>query len=211
MAKLAESVEDAGALDGEDLGGGALGENLAFFEADDVRVEQKDLFDVVGDGEDWNFVEGGPAAHGGEEIVAEGAADAGEGLVEEHKLLIWNGESAGQVDALLFATGEVAGKAVGEVFEVEEAEDVLLGWCGFVVGLLGEGDVGGDRKVWEERGLLGGVGDLAVAGREVGEILWISLWIEAREVGVVEEAGEGAEDGRFAASGRAVNDCPRGS
>jgi hypothetical protein len=80
-AILAEGVEDALALGGEDLGGGALGEDAALFETDDFGVEEKGFFDVVGYGEDGDFVEGGPVAHGGEELVAEGAADACERFV----------------------------------------------------------------------------------------------------------------------------------
>jgi hypothetical protein len=79
-------------------------------------------------------------------------------------LLIWKGKGAGQVDALLFSAGEVSREAMRQVFEVEKAEN----WVDFVVDFLRKGDVGGDRKMWEERGLLGGVGDLAVAGWKRG-------------------------------------------
>jgi hypothetical protein len=75
-AILAEGIEDARALGGKNLVGGPLGEDAALFEADDFGVELEGLFDVVGYGKDGDVVVGGPSAHGGEEIVAEGPAYA---------------------------------------------------------------------------------------------------------------------------------------
>jgi hypothetical protein len=70
--------------------------------------------------------------------------------------------------------------------------------------------MGRDRKVREERGLLRNVGDLALAGREVGEDVWRVVGVEAKEFdfGVGEQAGDGAEDRAFAAAGGAEDDGP---
>ena len=72
-----------GALCGQDFCGWALGDNVAVVEADDFGVEQEGFFYVVGYGEDWDAVLRGVMFHAREEGVAEGAADAGEGFVEE--------------------------------------------------------------------------------------------------------------------------------
>jgi hypothetical protein len=113
-----------------------LCEDAAFLEADDLCTKLEGLLDVVGDGEDGDVVGGGEGEHGGEEIVAEGAVEAGEGLVEEHKLLIWDGKGAGEVDALALAAGEISGVAVGEGGQMKKAEyvvDILFGSCGMGV------------------------------------------------------------------------------
>ena len=43
----------------------------------------------------------------GEEFVAEGAVEAGEGLVEQKEAGVGHGESAGQADALALAAAEL--------------------------------------------------------------------------------------------------------
>ncbi len=77
----AEGVEDGGAFGGEDFGGGALGGDAAGGEADGVGVEEEGFFDVVGDGEDGDAAGGEAALEAWEKGVAEGAVEAGEGLV----------------------------------------------------------------------------------------------------------------------------------
>ncbi len=111
---LTQDGQHAGALVGEDLRGGTLIDDETLFDADDLGVEDEGFFDVVGDGEDGDALIGGVLAHAGEEGVAQGAIDAGKGLVEEDEVGAGNGEGSGEVDALALAAGEVAGKAVGE-------------------------------------------------------------------------------------------------
>jgi hypothetical protein len=127
-----QRVEDAEAFFAEDFADVALVVDAAVAEGDDLGLEEEGLFDVVGDGEDGDAAEKEGFAEPGEDGVAEGAVDAGEGLVEEHELRVGDGEGAGEVDALLFAAGEVSGVAVGEVFEMEELKggvDVLVRSC----------------------------------------------------------------------------------
>jgi hypothetical protein len=117
-----EGLEDAGAFGGEDFGGGAQRCDASGCEADDFGVEQEGLFDVVGDGEDGNTEMRCVLAECGDEAVAGGAVDAGEGFVEEEEAGVGNGEGTGEVDALTLAAGEIAGEAVGEWGEVEEGQ-----------------------------------------------------------------------------------------
>jgi hypothetical protein len=49
-----EGLKDAGALCGQDVGGGALCGDAAVVETDDFGVEQEGFFYVVGYGEDWD-------------------------------------------------------------------------------------------------------------------------------------------------------------
>jgi hypothetical protein len=78
-------------------------------------MDEEGLFDVVGDGED-----GGVADYKlWNESVAGGAVDASEGFVKDQEGGVGHGESAGEVDALKFAAGEVAGEAIGEGGESE--------------------------------------------------------------------------------------------
>ena len=60
------------------------------------------------DGEDGDAAVEGVLLHAGEEQVAQGAVDAGEGFVEEEEVRCGDGEGSGEVDALTFAAGEVA-------------------------------------------------------------------------------------------------------
>ena len=62
----------------------------------------------------------------------------------------------------------------------------------------------------EERRLLRGVGDAAIARRCVGEVVFVAVAVLAHEVGVGvgKQAGEGAEDGALAAAGRTKDDGP---
>ena len=117
-----QDLQHAGALVGEDLGGWALGDDDALFEANDFGVEDEGFFDVVGDGEDRDALLRGVLLHAGEQEVAQGAVDAGEGFVEQDQVRRGNGEGSGEVDALALAAREIAGEAVGEWGELEEVE-----------------------------------------------------------------------------------------
>jgi hypothetical protein len=115
-------LQHAGALFGEDLGGGALVEDDSLFETDDFGVEDEGFFDVVGDGEDGDVAFEGVLLHAGEQDVAQGAIDAGEGFVEKDEMWSGNGEGAGEIDALTLAAGEIAGQTVSQWGELEEIE-----------------------------------------------------------------------------------------
>jgi hypothetical protein len=172
-AWLAESGQETVAVGGEDFGGGALREDAAVVEADDVGVEEKGFVDVVGDGEDRDVVVAGPVLHGGQELVAEGQVEAGEGFVEEQETGAGCGEGAGERDALGFSAGEAVGEAFGEGVEMEEIDGVFdegkaeerLG-----VDLEGEADVFADGEVREEGGVLRGVSEGAFVRRLGGEV-----------------------------------------
>ncbi len=103
----------------ENLGCWTLVEDNSVFQTNDFGVEDERLLDVVGDGEDGDAVLCGVKLHAGKEDVAQGAIDAGEGFVEEEEVWRGNGEGAGEIDALALASGEIAGKAVGEWDELE--------------------------------------------------------------------------------------------
>ena len=100
-----EGLEDVGAFEGEGGGGGAFGFYAAFAELNDVGVELEGFFYVVRDGEDGDVAGAELAAHFGEELVAEGAVDAVEGLVEEEEAAVGGGEGSGEGDALTLAAG----------------------------------------------------------------------------------------------------------
>lgn len=123
----------------------------ALVEADDLGVEEKGFFDVVGDGEDGDAEVGEVLLNAGEEAVSHGAIDSAEGLVEEEETGVGYGEGSGEVDTLPLSSGEIAGHAVGERVQVEKGEDVGDGGGGgLVVDLGGEADVSEDGEVGEE-------------------------------------------------------------
>ena len=175
----------------------------ALIEADNFGVEQESFFDVVGDGEDGDAELEGALLHAGEEGVAEVAVEAGERLVEEKEFGLGDGEGAGEIDALAFAAGEIAGHAVGERGELEEVEDLLNQMRGWVMGGVGgEADVLTDGEMREEDCALGGVGNGAPVGRE---ILLAEIGF-----GFGKKAAGGAKDGALAAAGRAEDYGPWG-
>lgn len=109
----AENFEHGRAFLGEDAGCGALVFDGTLLNADHLGVEQEGFFDVVGDGEDWDAESGDVLLDAGEESVSHGAIDAAEGFVEEKESGFGDGEGSGEVDALAFATGEIARHAAG--------------------------------------------------------------------------------------------------
>jgi hypothetical protein len=85
----------------------------ALLQANDLGTEEQGFLYVVGDGEDGDVVLGGMMLHAGQEGIAEGSVEAGEGLVEEDQVRGGDGEGAGEIHALALAAGEVAREAVG--------------------------------------------------------------------------------------------------
>ncbi len=81
MERLTELGDKAGALFGENLGGGALVGEAAFVEFEDLGVELEGFGDVMSDGEDGRIAAGEPDAQVGDEFVAEGGVKGGEGFV----------------------------------------------------------------------------------------------------------------------------------
>ena len=211
-----QGLEDAEAFVGEDFGDVALCVNASVAKDDDFGLQAEGLFDVVGYGDDGDAAEAELFAEFGKDGVAERAVDAGEGLVEEHELRVGNAEGAREVDALALSAGEVFGIAVDDVFEAEELDGGCDGVRGFLRrrrgagGSLREGDVVGDVEMREERRLLRGVGDVAIAWWCVGEVVFVAVTVLADEArgGVGEKTGEGAEDGALAAAGGAEDDRP---
>ena len=127
----------------------------------------------------------------------------------------WDGEGSGQVDALAFSAGEIAGKAVGERGELKELEGRVGGGRMRLVADVGrEGDVLVDGEVAEEYRALRSVGEIAkMSGDAAPERL--QCFPTARNAagelnrGVGNKTASGAEDGAFAAAGWAEEDGPR--
>ena len=202
-----------GALFGEDLRCGTLVDDESFFETNDFGVEDEGLFDVVGDGEDGNALLRGVLLHAGKQDVAQRAIDAGEGFVEEDEVRGGDGEGSGQVDALAFAAGEIAGKAVSEWSELKEIERYVGGGRIRLVTDVGcEGDVLADGEVGEEDGALRSVREVAAVGRDLVErlrsVCCAAEGLSELHVGGKDEAAGGAQDGTLAAARGSKEDGP---
>ena len=65
-----QDIQHAGALVGQDLGGGTLIDDDSVFDANDFGVEDEGFFDVVRDGEHGDLVLCGLLLHLGEEDIA---------------------------------------------------------------------------------------------------------------------------------------------
>ena len=86
-----------------------LFEDDSLFDANDFGLQDERFFDVMCNGEDGNSAVEGVLLHEREQNVAEGAVDAGERLVKKDEVRGGDGEGAGEVDALTFSAGKVAG------------------------------------------------------------------------------------------------------
>jgi len=112
--------------------------------------------------------------HQGKQDVAQGAIDAGEGLIEEDQLRGGDGEGSGEIDALAFSAGKIAWQTVGEWGELKEVEgQVGGGGMRLVANVGGKGDVLADREVGKEDGALRSVGEIAAVGWDALERLWV--------------------------------------
>jgi len=207
---VAEELEDEGGGGFVvDLLGGADLLDAGVVHDDDLVGEFEGLFLVMGD-EDGGEVD---AFLKVEEPAAEFLADLGveraERFVEE-KDLGFGGEGAGEGDALALAAGELVGEAVAEAGEADGFEelidafgDFLFGRAVFAADFEAEGDVFEDVEVAEEGVVLEDEADAALAGRGVGDVFAVEVDAAvAVSVGVF-EAGHDAEEGGFAAAGRA--------
>ncbi len=213
---MGEGLEEAFAVLGEDLSGGALGGDAAVGEAEDFGVEEEGFGDVVGDGEDGDFEAAGEVWEVVEEVVAEVEVEAGEGFVEQEEgggAGDGGEEGSGDGDALSFSAGEVLGELGEGGGEVEEGEDfgeeVVLRVPGgdAVEQVVADGHVGK-----EDGGLAGGADGTEVGWGFVREVrvdegLEVGADLDVGVVGL-EVAGEDAEDGAFAAAGGSEEDGP---
>ncbi len=124
---------------------GAMGGDAAFGEHDEVRGDAISLLHIVGD-------EKRGAAKSGErvdqlplDLAAQMRVERGKRLVEQ-KGLWFDGEGAGESDALLFAAGEFARRAVFEASEMRLRDlslDARIAFGGRQV-VEAEGDIFGD-------------------------------------------------------------------
>ncbi len=123
--------EAAGAVDErgvEDLGGGALFNDLAAFEDNDAMGDAAGEGHFVGD-DDHRHAFLGELLHHVEDLADRFGVEGGGGLVEQHDLG-FHCQSAGDGDALLLAAGEVGGVAgglVGEADLVQQGHGAGLG------------------------------------------------------------------------------------
>ncbi len=138
--------------------------------------------------------------HLGAQALGGEGVDLAERLVHEEHLGL-DGEGARHADALLHAAGELARVGLLEAGEADHGEDLAdaLGALGRVdaAGLEDDVDVLGDGHPRVEREALEDDGDAGVQARERLAV------VEDLALGRLDEAGEDAEDGRFAAARRA--------
>jgi hypothetical protein len=152
---------------GEQVQGGAVGDDDAVVEEDGARAELGDEFEIVG-GDDFGDGEGLEEVF---EFAAATGVEVAGGLVEDEDGGL-AGEDAGETDAAFFAAGEVMGEAVIEACQANlgEAFRDACGDFGRVEAeLLGsEGDVFEDGGAEELIvGVLEEEADLAADGIEV--------------------------------------------
>ncbi len=141
------------------------------------------------------------------DLLAQRDADLGverrERLVEqEHLRLV--GDGAGERDALLLAAGELVGVAVGEVRQLDQLQHLLDPRADLGGGLLrhleAEADIVGHRHVGEQRIGLEHHADIALVGRQVGDVAPADA--DGAGGGLL-EAGHHAQRRGLAAAGRA--------
>ena len=145
-------------------------------------------------------------ANDGAELETGGGIKIGEGFIEQEDARA-EGESAGKGDALLLAAGELIGIAGGQRSEFEELEEFRNAGCAVVAGSFAEAkaelDVLLDGELGKERGVLEGERDGTFFGRNGS----YRFAIEKNGAAVwLFEAGNEAEAGGFAATGRAEED-----
>lgn len=139
----------------------------------------------------------------GAHVVPQFGVEVGEWFVEEEDVGL-DGERAGERDALLLAAGELSGLALGVLVHLDEGEGF-----GGALAALGAGefalaqaelDVLEDGHVRPEGVGLEDHADAAFFGWESGDVAVGEVDGAGCRFG---EAGEHAEDGGFAAAGRA--------
>jgi hypothetical protein len=198
----------------QDLFRGAGFEDAPLVEEEDAVGDVAGEVEVVGDEEEGEAVIG-EAAEDIADFLAEFGVEGGGGFVEEENLG-FHGEGAGDGDALLLTAGELGGAVVGAVGEADPFEE--LEGFGFDLGAGATEDVDGGFEdvfeggaVGEEMELLedhaGPEPELALlfAGDRTGAIDGDVVDGDESGVGGVEVV-ETAEEGGFAAAGRADED-----
>ena len=203
---------------GKYLAGRAYGGEVTVVQAEDFGSKEEGFVGVVCDREDGQGASGEVGLQAGQEIVAEGAVKPGEGLVEEKQVSVGHGEGSGEGHALAFAAGELRGALIEQGLEVEEVGEGRYEGIGGgqVAECFGEADVFEGVQMRQQERALGGVREVTVLGREGGEggpaFAAGCVCVAEVEGGgkVRDEAGEGAEQGAFAAAGGAEEHRPRG-
>ncbi len=139
------------------------------------------------------------------EFFADLGVESAEGFVEEEDLG-FDGEGAGEGDALALAAGELGGVSVSvhiELHELQQGQDAaadILARGAFAARLdaQAEGDVFEDGHMAEEGVVLEDEADAALAGVERGGVLAVE--VDGAAVGGI-QPGDDAEEGGFAATG----------
>ena len=101
------------------MGGGALGNDAAFRQLDDLGVELEGFGDVVGDREDWGMVFLLQRRRLAMSPVTKIEVEAGEGFVEKQRPTTSGRNCSGECDAPGFAAGEVGWALVCDVRDAE--------------------------------------------------------------------------------------------
>lgn len=188
---------------------GAMSGDAAFGEDDKIRGDAIGLLHVVGD-------EKRGAAKGGErvdqlmlDLAAQMSVECGKRLVEQ-KGLRFDGESACESDALLFAAGKFARRTILEAGEMRLRDLPFYTRDAFGRGQAAEaeGNIFGDGQMREERVMLKKQADATFAAGKVDAPRGIeehaAIERDAAAVGAL-EARDAAERHAFASAGRAEN------
>lgn len=147
---------------------GAMSGDAAFGENNKIRGDAVSLLHIVGD-------EKRGAAEGGQrvdqlmlDLAAQMCVEGGKRLIEQ-KGLRFDGESAGESNALLFAAGEFARRAILEAGEMRLRDLPFYARSAFGTGqaVEAEGNILGDGQMREECVMLKKQADAAVAAGEI--------------------------------------------
>ena len=138
-------------------------------------------------------------AHAGPEAGVEG----GERLVEQHDLGV-RGQRPGQRHTLLLAAGELVRITPAQACQTDHVEELLHPHPPLRSAAQAEGDVATDRKVREQRTLLGHVADTTVLARHEHVATVVDDLRPQRDLAAV-EALETGDRSAAASSSR----CPR--
>ena len=157
----------------EDVAGGAGLADVAVFHDDHLVGEGHGFLLAVGDVDEGDGELALQALELLADLDAEEGVEGGEGFVEEEDTGA-DDEGAGEGDALLLASGELGGEAVGEVGHVDETEELAGAAVSFgfadALHAEAEGDVVAAVEVGEEGVALEHHGGGALDGREIGDV-----------------------------------------
>ena len=132
------------------------------------------------------------------QFLADLGVECAERLIQQ-KHRGFDRERTGKSHALALAARELRGESVRELIEVDELEELIdlgldLG-LGLLADLQAEGDVAGNREMFEGGVVLEHEADVAALSGQVGRVMALDL--DAAVVGAL-QAGDDAQQGRLA-------------